>query len=399
MRPKGKSKRRPKGKSKMSELEYTEQGFRLTTDTKRHHRTRAWDYTGEGIYHFTLSVAERYPLFGQLEGDSPEDARIALSPFGQLVKELLRDEPRYYGEKGYSLKMLATQIMPDHIHIALQVLAPLPKSIGTVVRGFKSACTSLYKRVNAANGRKHATKGEIEEASIRDIAGENDILFSRIFTRIGSIWQPDPAHYYDRIIHSYDQIDHLINYIKDNPRRLWLKRANPDLFRIRQDLLIGESSYTGLGNIFLADHPQKEALHCSRSLSQTEIDALRDKCLDEAANGTVYVSAAISEGEKQICRALREAGFPLVVLLAEGFPAPDSPHHRYFKPQGVYFEACAAGKLLLLEPAAEAFERSDIEAKVFAKTGPIPHESKRYRFVALNHLAEEIAQSFAPSLG
>ena len=373
---------RPKGKSKMSELEYTKQGWRMTTDTKRHHRTRAWDYTREGIYHFTLAVAERYPLFGQLEGNSPEEAHIALNPFGQTALALLRDEPRFYGEKGYSLKILATQVMPDHIHIALQVLKPLPKSIGTVIRGFKSACTSLYKKC-AATGGKYTAK--------RENVGESDVLFSRIFTRNNSIWQPNVAYYYDRIIHSYEQIDNLINYIKDNPRRLWLKRANPDLFRIRQDMRIGETFYAALGNIFLADHPQREALYCSRALTQAEIDALKDKCLNEAVNGTVYVSAAISEGEKQICKALREAGCPLVVLLAEGFPEPDSPHYRYFKPQGVYFEACAAGKLLLLEPAAEAFERTDIEAKVFAKTGAIPHESKRYRVVALNQMAEEIA--------
>ena len=30
----------------MSELEYTEQGWRMTTDTHRHHRTNVWDYKG-----------------------------------------------------------------------------------------------------------------------------------------------------------------------------------------------------------------------------------------------------------------------------------------------------------------------------------------------------------------
>ena len=74
------------------------------------------------------------------------------------------------------------------------------------------------------------------------------------------------------------------------------------------------------------------------------------------------------------------------ILLTEGFPAPDNPHYKYFKPQGVYFEACAAGKLLLIEPAAEMFERAETEAAVYAKTGihDLPHTAQRYRFLALS---------------
>ena len=102
----------------------------------------------------------------------------------------------------------------------------------------------------------------------------------------------------------------------------------------------------------------------------------------------MFVTAAISEGEKLIARALREGGYPLIILLEKGFPQPDSPHYRYYKPQGVYFEACAAGKLLLVEPNAEAFEHQDIVARVTAKIGTIPHTTLRYRFMALNMMAE-----------
>jgi hypothetical protein len=126
-------------------------------------------------------------------------------------------------------------------------------------------------------------------------------------------------------------------------------------------------------------------------MTQEEIEAKREDCLIEAANGTVYVSAAISPGEKQICRALREAGYPLIVLLEEGFPKEDDPHYQYSKPSGGYFEACAKEQLLLAEPEEALLERAEIEAKVYAKAGEIPHNTKRYRFLALNALAEEIA--------
>ena len=196
--------------------------------------------------------------------------------------------------------------------------------------------------------------------------------------------------YHDRILFHKGQLDALIHYIKDNPRRLALKRANPELFKIRQHLQIEGMSFTAMGNIFLADYPQKAVIQCSRKLHQAEIDAKKAECLGEAAKGMVFVSAAISEGEKQICRAVREAGHPVVVLLEKGFPKPENPNYKYFKPKGVYFEACAAGKLLLLEPEKELFEQAEIEAEVVVKAGNIPHETLRYRFLALNAIAERI---------
>jgi len=80
------------------------------------------------------------------------------------------------------------------------------------------------------------------------------------------------------------------------------------------------------------------------------------------------------------------------VLLENGFPKETDPHYKYFKPQGVYFETCAMGQLLLIEPKAEIFESKDIERVVFDKAGVIPHDTQPYRFLALNELAKRIEQ-------
>ena len=99
----------------------------------------------------------------------------------------------------------------------------------------------------------------------------------------------------------------------------------------------------------------------------------------------------------------REQGFPLVVLLNNGFPEEGSPHERYYKPGGVYFEACSRGKLLLLEPTEEAFSaplirqfvegtlRRKAVAKHFKYT-PIATDSLRYRFVALNEMGRLLVE-------
>ena len=152
----------------MTSLEYTEPGWRRTIDTQRHHRDNNWDYCGRGIYHFTLVAAERYPLFGQLAGTADKPL-IQLNEFGRQVLNLLRDEPRYYRERGYALRILASQVMPDHIHVVIQVTEPLPQSIGKVIRGFKSACSSLYKRNYFVSGGKYTA--EVHDASIAGIIG------------------------------------------------------------------------------------------------------------------------------------------------------------------------------------------------------------------------------------
>ncbi len=380
----------------MSELEYTEKGWRHTLDTTRHHRANTWNYRGKGIYHMTLVVEKRYPLFGHITGDTAEQAAIELNEYGKRVSRLLHDLPAFYHPKGIALKIIAIQVMPDHMHFVLQVLEPMNRSVGEIIRSFKSTCTSIYKREYYSPTNpddNNIAKNDNPLGDFREVAPPQAVVdFARIFASRGSIWLSDPAHYHERILLYKGQLQHMIDYVHDNPRRRWLKHANPDLFRIRQGIKVGNTICTALGQIFLINHPMRAVIQCSRSLTQPEIDTLCASCLRQAAEGMVFISPAIAEGEKQICRALREAGYPLIILLSEGFPPPDSPHYRFFKPQGVYFEACAAGKLLLIEPSPELLSRPDIEAIVTAKAGkPLPHNTKRYRFLALNALAMEIS--------
>ena len=132
-------------------------------DPTRHHREKGWDYRGRAIYHFTLPVEGRYPLFGTLEGESAETAFVRLNAFGRRVRQMLSGLPQFYEGRGYSLKVLARMVMPDHVHLVIQVLEPLPQSIGAVVRGFKSGCTKVYKEEYYCSGENAA--GVHESAS------------------------------------------------------------------------------------------------------------------------------------------------------------------------------------------------------------------------------------------
>ena len=365
-------------------------------------RCEGWDYKGRGIYMLTLVVRDRQPLLCAIEEDE-NGARAVVTETGRAVLE----ETEHITEIYPQIRILCRQIMPDHLHLLLFVEEALPVHLTSVVSGFKLGCNRGYwnSLAELANTEHRGEETEDTERRNGEEKGETQRAVSCAAdfceaekkdtqARRTGLWADG---YHDRILFHKGQLDALIHYIKDNPRRFALKRANPELFKIRQHLQIAGMSFTAMGNIFLADYPQKAVIQCSRKLHQAEIDAKKADCLDEAAKGMVFVSAAISEGEKQICRAVREAGHSIVVLLEKGFPKPEDPNYKYFKPKGVYFEACAAGKLLLLEPEKDLYEQAEIEAEVVAKAGNIPHEALRYRFLALNAIAERICGEETPA--
>lgn len=383
-------------------------------DPLRHHREKGWDYRGRAIYHFTLPAEERYPLFGTLEGESAETAFVRLNSYGRRVCQMLGGLAQFYKGKGYALKVLAQMVMPDHVHLVIQVLEPLPQSIGAVVRGFKSGCTKVYKEEFYFSGENAAgvhggcrTDGAGGHGGcLTDGAGEHGdvpVHFARIFAGRGSVWQQDKVYYHERILHAPGQLRRMIDYVKDNPRRLWLKKHNPDLFRMHRETKLCGLPFTSLGNHFLLDWPERQLVEVSRSADSTSIEERLKEVLSAAHNGAVTYTAAISNGERRIARTIREQGFPLVVLLADGFPAEGSPHERFYKPGGVYFEACSKGRLLLLEPKESAYENPTIismvedvlrrkaEARRYAYA-PVPHDSKRYRFVALNEIGRLLVE-------
>lgn len=376
------------------------QGVRRAVDTTRHHRENGWDYRGRAVYHFTFPVEGRFPLFGTLEGENAERAFIKLNPFGYRVYQILCGLPQFYAAKGFALKVLAQKVMPDHIHLVIQVLEPLSQSIGAVVRGFKSACTMVYKQEFLSCGENAA-----EVHSIANRQGNAAALmhFARIFANRNSIWQQDAAYYHERILHAPGQLNRMINYVKDNPRRLWLKKNNPDLFRLHRHTEMCGLSFTSLGNHFLLDWHDNQTVEMPRNATVEQVQKRLQLAMAAAQNGAVTYTAAISKGEQLIARTLRKQGYPLVVLLSDGFPKEGSPHERFYKPGGIYFEACSKGQLLLLEPTEQTFLNADIQSAVEetlrSKAAErhygykqIPLKSQRYRFVALNEIAKRLAR-------
>lgn len=280
-------------------------------------RCSNWDYRQRAIYMVTLTVEGHAPLLGRLIGDE-RAAAIALTPVGEMVAGCWREIPGHF--PGVSL--MEYQVMPDHFHGVLFVRERQPKPLGGMIGFFKSHSCSLFRGM--AEGI-HAARGMTQDGTGAEPWG----LWSKGFQ--------------DTILFHGGQLANLRGYILDNPRRLAVKRAHPELFRVVRDLSCCGVTFAAIGNHFLLDRPVRRRVRCSRSISPSALAAQAEALLAAARRGAVLVSPCISPGEKKIARAALNAGLSLIVLLQNGFPA------RY-KPPKTYFEACAAGRLLMLAP-------------------------------------------------
>ena len=110
-----------------------------------------------------------------------------------------------------------------------------------------------------------------------------------------TLWETD---YNDIILDRKGQLERMKRYVRDNPRRYAIKRANPDLFRVQRDVQVGGYTFSALGNIFLLNSPLLLQVQCSRSLTEVQKLAACDSFLRQCENGAVLVSPSISPGEK-----------------------------------------------------------------------------------------------------
>ena len=384
-------------------------------------------FKGVGIYHITFVVTGRQPLLGELAIDHDEP-RCLPTDLGRAISHDL-DEIQ---QRRPYVRLLAKQLMPDHIHVLLYVTDDCSVSIKEIARGMRqgwrqmATTVSIDPQMPSAEEYKQMPKevtqmpkGGAQMPSAEEYKqmpkGVTQMPSAEEYKQMpkggtqmpkGVTQMPDTGTHqplfetpFFRTLAHKGQLDTMIQYIHDNPRRAMLKQQNPDLFTLRRDTRVGELCFTSLGNLFLLDYPEKQPIICSRTLSEQQITAQQTDALYQAKNGCITVTAAISPGERQIARAVREAGAPLIILLKDGFPKAGDPHEKYYKPGGVYFEACAAGRLLLLEPTADTLNlpyiqtrteqtlREKAEARHW-NYQPIPVTSDRYRMMAANEIVK-----------
>jgi len=266
---------------------------------------------------------------GAAPGREPE-VLLTLSPMGEIVQDVWRRTTSVYA----GVEACECVVMPDHFHGILWVKERLERHMGHIVKAFKE----VSKRECRSRGLllpPNPSRGLLLPPNPSSVPAAAPAAESP------TLWQEG---YQDTILLRRGQLKKMVHYIADNPRRLAMKRANPELFTVVATLSVARGrSCPAIGNRFLLDRPVKRQVQVSRSISPEALAERKEELLYAAEHGAVLVSPCISPGEREIARAALDAGLPLVVLQENGF-AP------LYKPPGRYFDACAAGHLLILAP-------------------------------------------------
>ena len=324
-------------------------------------------WKGVGVYHVTLTVPSREPLLGTLmiPQNDPSQAIVERTPLGNAIVDELFVMCRHYP----SLRILQFCLMPDHLHVVLHVTKVMDTSIRSVVRGYwqgvkkhgRAYTLSVSPELNSGT-----TDVEGTGAAFPTTDGAGREYAFPVFTERPFI----------RPLSRRGQLKTMIQYVQMNPQRLATKRLMPGYFRVQHDIVVAGRCYDGVGNVALLDASRFMAVHVRHTMVEAanhgNNQSLRDYmngCVLAARGGSVMVSPFISPDEKRVMDVLLREERPFIVLANNGF-------RHYYKPVDTLFDACAAGRVLILSPWPY---------------NPAKQHISRADCVALNAMAEEIA--------
>lgn len=294
------------------------------------------DYSGKGIYHLTICKEAGVENFSAIVGDArlavgiPGSAAPKYGPIGCAISRCLRKIPQIHP----AMRLMQYVIMPDHLHLLLQVKEHMDEILGRKIAAFK--------------------------VLVNNEAG-TDRTFSKGFN--------------DRIIPPSQELDIVYDYIRENPRRLLIRSVFPEYFSRVNKLRIGERIYQAYGNLQLLKSPFMEAVIVHRADTAAVIKKKMERWLYLAANGGVLVSAFVSKDEKEAFRQADSLEGKFILMKETLFTERE-------KPTGHLYELCAAGRLLILVPIDEAFQRLGY----------------RDQCLAMNRYAEDISELAAKGM-
>ncbi len=247
--------------------------------------------------------------------------------------------------RGYHLRVTGLcpiecfSVMPDHIHLLIRIAGETEsktlnfrsagKTLGFYVEGLSAALSRAYWEVCAKEDDERAKR--LVLAARAGAAGENR-RFAPVFS----------SDWHDWIVKCEGQLAEFTRYIRENPARSWLRRANGRYFqRVSEIDFLGRKWY-GYGNAALLKLPVLEPMRYSRKLA--EGDAEWNAAVARASRigpGGAGIGTFMSPCEKACGHALGLAGGRWIVLSPEGFGERWHPGRQYER-------FCAEGRMLFL---------------------------------------------------
>ena len=377
-------------------------------------------FSGEGIYFLTFVVVNRKRMFGRLKRlthPTPE-GHTAVMEASDLGNAIYREFNRIQAIHP-SIQILAKQIMPDHFHAVVWCHEGFEGSIKVVARSFSQACSRIAREYarrqregNVPLSVGTSSRGLPSLSALSNRAAPTSPRTSS-FAKMPTL----PMEELDcgngarvlfekpfiRTLSHKGQLKNIIKYTHNNPDNAIMREENPDLYVIRRGIVINGLTFDTMGKNRLLDFPLRQTVAISRNATEEKIQQMAEQTLREAERGAVTYTVAISEGEKHVAREIRGHGMPLIVIMPEGFPPEGTAAARYFHPHGVYHKACGEGRLLILSPSEHNYSLESVVKRTEAELKrrcmargltytPIPHNSKRWRFIACNVMLQMITE-------
>ncbi len=303
-------------------------------------RRAPWhDYYDRSIYMITINKAAHVAPFSTVmgrPGSRDWKPRAVPTPIGEMIghniSSLKADFP--------FIKILRRVIMPEHLHFVLYVTERTQYHLGDIIKHLKGECTRNY---HGYNDKREADYGDMVP------------MFE--------------TGYHDRILLKEGQLQRMLAYVSDNPRRRLERMSHPDFFK--RNFLEDScgNRYEAYGNIHLLDDIDIEAVRISSKYTAAELRGRKLNWLHTVQNGGVLVSPFISAAEKKVRDWACDNGGRIITIVENGFG-------RNFTPKGVSHALCGEGRLLMVAPT---------EHKT-AKT-----VCRRQDCMRMNELAETIA--------
>lgn len=343
-----------------------------------HQRSIHHDYHGRGIYLITLCTEGRKPLLGTLVGSSLDEAAIAPTALGHEVlrcweqipevqRQLAAEKAAKTGQPcERDISLLDYQLMPDHFHGIIFVRKDMDIALGDIIRGFMVGCTKAFNGRDPREYALHPTTPFSQPASSQPASLPSSqpasqpasspasqpassqppsLVGCRAYSRgtspLRPLWEKG---YHDRLLLHEGQLQNMIDYVRDNPRRLMLRRQHRELFIVQRHVRYARWAFSAIGQVQLLDAPLV-AVHVRRYFTAEQRRDYMNGCILAARRGAILISPFISEHEKRVRDEAFREGLFCIQLCSE-------PFSDYHKPPGELIEHCSSGHLLLLTLAA-----------------------------------------------
>ncbi len=140
---------------------------------RKHPRLKEFDYGAGGVFSVTLCAENKKCVFGRVI--LTEEPWVELTQLGVLVKHSICRIPDIYP----GICLMGSVIMPNHVHMLLEIKPEQPVSLFTVIRSTKAAVTKQWGRpVWQRSFYEHVIRNEQEGLRYLKYMDENPLRWT-----------------------------------------------------------------------------------------------------------------------------------------------------------------------------------------------------------------------------